>query len=841
MLKHRHPDVRLVVHGHFYQPPRESPWTDEVPVEPSAYPYHDWNERITAECYRPNTASRVLDPFGRIRSIVNNFEHTSFNVGPTLFAWMEGRHPEVHARILAADRSSAAAHAGHGNAIAQAFNHIILPLASERDRRTQVLWGLKEFQHRFRRPAEGLWLPETAVHAGTIDTLIDCKVSFTVLSPYQAWRVRVLAGGPWQEVANGRVDPKRAYRVFGQRPGPQGERRFLDVFFYDGPISRAVSFEHLLRNSDALAERLALAVVPAATEPQLVSVAVDGETFGHHEPFGDMCVAALVSEKVRPRGFRLMNYAEFLAETPPQHEVELQPGERGEGTAWSCAHGVGRWVRDCGCSTGAPPGWNQAWRGPLRAALDHLRNAVAQIFEARGARLFHDPWAARDDYVDIVLRPDDAAVAEAFFARHLSGEADHARRVEARKLLEAQRHAMAMYTSCGWFFADVTGIETVQNIRYAARCVQLTQEFAAEDLEGQLLAGLELARGNNGRDTGATIYRNWVAPEIRTARRAAGAYAIFRLLDVVSDTRQVHGFTMRDSAAESVDLLGHRACRGHLWLRDRRTGEETEMSYLALEYSPRNLRCFLAAADSDEHARLRQAVAALRPPLERPDLERGLSGLFGGPPLGIGDLLPDERRRIAELLAEERVAGLRQQYRGIFEENRHLLQDFADMQLELPNEIRVPCEFTLQADLEECARRLQPPFPAVALQELDDLVGCAARLGLRVNVEPVAGLLAAHLVHEMRQLLQDRSPRHFGAAGNLLAAGERLRLGIRRAEAEEILYDFLQRSVLGGIERAGELEPAEIDFTEAALRFAERLNFVVDDWRTRLHTARMST
>ncbi len=822
------PDSRLVIHGHFYQPPRENPWTDEVPVETSAGPYHDWNERIAAESYRPNTASRVLDGFGRIQSIVNNFEHLSFNVGPTLFAWLERHHPEVYLRILMADAASARARNGHGNAIAQAYNHLILPLATERDRKTQVLWGLREFQHRFKRPAEGLWLAETAIHAGTVETLIDCGVRFTVLSPYQAKRVRALPDGAWQDAGEGRIDPKKSYRIFSSRPAADGERRFLDVFFYDGPISRAVSFEHLLKSSDDFVGRLATAVVPGMREPQLISVAVDGETFGHHEPFGDMCVAALMTQKARARGFRTTNYAEFLAAMPPAYEVELQGGDDGEGTAWSCAHGVGRWARDCGCSTGAQAGWNQAWRAPLRSAFDGLRDAVAGVFEQRGGALFHDPWAARDEYIDLVLRPDEAAVAESFFGRHLKSTPDHAHRVEARKLLEAQRNAMAMYTSCGWFFADVTGIETVQCVRYAARCAQLMQGFASEDLEGRLLAALEQARSNNGRDTGATVYRNWVLPEVRTARRVANTHAIFRLLEVPSDARHMYGFTMRDGDDAPVEILGYRARRGHLWLRDRATSEETEVSYLALEYSPRNLRCFLRVMDADGHANLSRDLEALRPPLERADLERALGALYGGPPLGIGDLLQEERRRIAERLAAGRVASLRQQYRGIFKDSLHLLEDFADMQLELPPEIRVPCEFTLQTDLEEHAHRLSPPFSVDALAEIERLVALAWRLDLELALEPVVELESAHLRNEMRQLLEDRDPRHFESATNLLAACERLGLELRRAEAEELLFEFLQRYVTGGA-----APPISAPFVEAALAFAERLNFVVDTWRKR--------
>lgn len=826
---HRHPDVRLVLHGHFYQPPRENPWTDRVPREPSAHPYHDWNERIAAECYRPNTASRVLDAYGRIQTIVNNFEHLSFNVGPTLFAWLDRHAPELCARIVAADRASAAARSGHGNALAQAYHHSILPLCNARDRRTQVLWGLREFQHRFKRPAEGIWLPETAIDASTVETLVDCGVRFTILSPYQARRVRALPDGAWEGAAEGRIDPKRPYRIFSDRPGPHGERRHLDVFFYDGPISRAVSFEHLLRDSDDLAARLSLAVTPDAVAPQLVSMAVDGETFGHHEPFADMCIAAFATQKAGPRGFRLTNYAEYLALVPPQHEVELQPGDGGEGTAWSCAHGVGRWRRDCGCSTGAPAGWNQAWRAPLRQALDDLRDAVARAFEERGAEIFHDPWAARDDAIELVLRSDEAAVAETFFARHLRSPG-HEHRVAARKLLEAQRHAMAMYTSCAWFFADITGIETVQNIRYAARCVQLMQEFTGEDLEARLVQGLEAARSNNGRDTGATIYRNWVLPELRTARRAANAHAIFVHLDDAAERRDLYGFTLRDTEPERCEVLGHAARAGHLWLRHRRTFEETEISYLVFDYSPRNLRCYLATADAELHQSLRAQVDALRPPLEQPDLERCLAAIYGSPPLGIGDLLAHERRRIAERLAAGRVAGLRQQFRTVFEDSRHLLEDFASLGLELPAEIRVPCEFTLQADLADAAASLAQPIVLERLEAIESHVRLARRLGLRLDLEPVVHRLEGCLLAEMRALLRDAAPERFAAATQLLMTGDRLALSLRRAEAEEILHEFLQQHLVPRLQRA-DGDAAEAEYRDTALRFAERLNFVSEPWR----------
>jgi len=469
-----------------------------------------------------------------------------------------------------------------------------------------------------------------------------------------------------------------------------------------------------------------------------------------------------------------------------------------------------------------------------------LRDTVAQAFESRGADLFHDPWAARDDYVDLILRPDEAAAAESFFAKHLRATPDHAHRVEARKLLEAQRHAMAMYTSCGWFFADITGIETVQCIRYAARCAQLMQPFVSGDLEGRLLTALGQAKSNNGRDTGATVYQNWVQPEVRTARRVANTHAIFRLLDVGAETRTMYGYTLRDGDDTQVDILGYRARRGHLWLRDRATSEETEISYLAMEYSPRNLRCFLRVADADTHAALGRDVAALQAPLERTDLERALSGLYGGPPLGIGDLLPEERRRIAQRLGAGRVASLRQVYRGIFKDSLHLLEDFADMQLELPDEIRVPCEFTLQTDLEEAAEQLSAPYAPDSLAAIESLVALAWRLDLRLALERLADVESAHLRQEMWRLAVDRDPRHFEAATNLLAAGERLGLVLRRAEAEELVWEFLQRHVVPQLEAAA-AGTADAAFLEASLAFAERLNFLVDAWRAQLHPAPVRT
>jgi len=826
MPSSRRPDSRVVLHGHFYQPPRDSPWTEEIPEQPSAHPYHDWNERIYRECYRPNTASRVLDGFGRIRRIVNNFEHLSFNVGPTLLSWLETAHPETYRRILEADRRSCARRRGHGNGIAQAYHHSILPLANERDRRTQIRWGQRDFALRFGREAEGMWLPETAIHRGTVDALVECAVRFTVLSPYQARRVRPLAGGAWQEVGGGRIDARRPYLVRSSNGGT------LVVFFYDGPVSRAMAFEKLLHSADRLAERLALVVDPERAGPQLVSTAVDGETFGHHEPFADMCVASFCSDKAALRGFRLTNWGEILEELEPAHEVELETGEAGEGSAWSCAHGVGRWVRDCGCSTGAPPGWNQAWRGPLRQALDGLRDATAALFERHGAGLFHDPWEARDDFVDVATWPSDGDRLDAFLTAHLRPEAGKGKQVAALTLLEAQRHAMAMYTSCGWFFADVTGIETVQILRYAARCVELMRRVSGEDLEETLLAALERVRSNNGHDTGRTIYENWVRPDLRSAEHAVTARAVLGALDLAAGAKRFYGFQVEAEEESTAVLAGHGGRRGHLRLREERTQERREFSYLVLQYAPRLLACFTSAADRAAHEQLGRELGRLKKDLTRLELERVLTGHYGARPRGIGDLLAAERRHIATSLALERVAAARLHARALFDESVELLRDFADIGLELPEELRTPCELSLQVDLEAAAAALRPPFGGESTQRLRDVLRLAQELGLRLRLEPVAKSLSSLLREQTQQLSQRPDRFAFGAAQQLLALAEELQLRLDRTESEEHLHRLVERLVVAVASPSADLpEGAMLD---AALELAARLHFAVDEIRLRL-------
>ena len=496
-------EKQLVIHGHFYQPPRENPWTGVIDPELSAYPFANWNERIHAECYEPNTAVRVVDSSGEEHR-VNNYEHISFDFGPTLLTWLKRYRPETYSRILAADRVSVNSHRRHGNAIAHGYNHAILPLCNEHDRRTQIVWGLADFRYRFGREPESLWLPETACDDNVLGSLIDVGMKFVILAPQQVSRIRTDPTEAWQQVSAEMLDTSVSYKYFHH----DGSGRSIAVFFYDPVLARGIAFEDLLASSHVLAE--AFASRSRRVGP-LINVATDGESYGHHHKFGDLCLAYAVELDAPARGFNIRNYGEHLEEFPPQLEVQISEGETGEGSSWSCVHGVSRWIRDCGCHTGGETGWNQAWRGPLRAALDYLRDAAAGSFEMTRGELFVDPWAARDDAIELVL--DESASRERFVRAHAPRALSRDQELRALLFLEVQRNALLMYTSCGWFFSELAALEPVQILKYACRAIELIDDLKLPSPRARFLEILAEAKSNRKNlGNGADIYRRIVEP-----------------------------------------------------------------------------------------------------------------------------------------------------------------------------------------------------------------------------------------------------------------------------------------------------------------------------------------
>ena len=491
-------DKWVCIHGHFYQPPRENPWLESIEPQPSAHPYRDWNERITAECYRPNVAARVVDNSNQIIKIVDNYQRMSFNVGPTLMSWLEEHASDVHSALIEADRASMQRFGGHGSAMAQAYNHMIMPLASPRDRATQVRWGITDFIKRFGRTPEGMWLPECAANTASLEALAAEGIAFTVLAPRQArsWRP---PNGQWRTTP---IDPGRVYKC----ALPSGKS--IDLFFYDGGVSQAVAFERLLADGHQIVARMIGRGPAEGGEPTLCHIATDGETYGHHHRYGDMALAwALAQVEDGWNGTRLTNYAEYRACVPATWEVQLT-----EDSSWSCVHGIERWREDCGCNSGGRPGWNQRWRRPLRDALDWLREQAAGALDGVGRVLFHDPWAARDAYVEVLLDRTPAG-RDRFLSLQASHHLDTTERVRAFSLMEMARHAMLMYTSCGWFFDELSGIETVQCMQYAARVAELIEDIGGDPVQGELVNRFALARSNIAEEgDGRKVWAQRVRP-----------------------------------------------------------------------------------------------------------------------------------------------------------------------------------------------------------------------------------------------------------------------------------------------------------------------------------------
>ena len=672
----------LCIHGHFYQPPRENPWLEAIELQDSAYPYHDWNERITAECYAPNAASRILDGDGLIERIVNNYTRISFNFGPTLLAWMEERKPEVYRSIIEADELSRVRFSGHGSALAQPYNHIILPLANSRDKKTQIVWGLVDFERRFGRKAEGAWLPEAAVDLESLDLLAAEGILFTILEPGQA---------------NGPVDTTAPYRV----KLPSG--RSIAVFFYDGETSRAVAFEGLLSSGERFASRL-VSRFPEADGDRLVHIATDGETYGHHHRYGEMALSYALHH-VEANGLaRITNYGEYLAGHPPEREIEIR-----ENTSWSCAHGVERWRSDCGCHTGGQPGWNQAWRTPLREALDWLRDELAFRFEDEGGRYFADPWAARDRYLS--EKPAD---------------------IRALELLEMQRHAMLMYTSCGWFFNDLAGIETVQVLQYAGRAVQL----ARDGVEEGFLSRLEKARSNEGI-SGRELYEKHVRPAMVDLPQVAVHYAVTSLFQEYPNPARVYCYEVERQNGRTLQAGRARLSLGKARVTSSLTGESDFLSYGVLHFGDHNL-----------HAGVREVSDEATKAFEQGDLAQTIRLLdrdFGGVAYSLRSLFRDEQRRILDILLAGSVSDVENEMRDVILQHAPLMRFLHGLGTPLPKAFNAAAELVLNLDLKRALSTLDT-------EEVRRLLDQASALGVSLEIDGLSFALERALEERMDRL-----------------------------------------------------------------------------------------
>ena len=710
----------IVVHGHFYQPPRENPWLDAVEVQDGAAPFHDWNEKVTAECYAPNTAARRVDEKNRITGIVSNFEKISFDIGPTLFAWLARHRPDVCTSILEADAASARARGGHGNAIAHVYNHMIMPLATRRDKVTQVRWGIEDFRRRFGREPEGLWLPETAVDGETLEVLAEAGIRFTILAPHQARRVRPLGTDAWEPVTDG-VDPRHPYLW----RGPRGLT--LALFFYDGAIARAIAFGDALERSENLVSHLLRGFRNEGHAPQLVHCATDGESYGHHHRFGEMALVAAIERLEADPEVALTNYGAFLAAHPPAHEVEID-----ERTSWSCAHGVERWRADCGCRV--KPGSHQRWRKPLREALDWLRDQVDRFFEVRAAALFKDPWAARDAYVEVLLDPSGKRV-DAFLTEHARGPLEAAARGPARRFLEMQKNRLLMYTSCGWFFDDIAGLEPVQCLKYAAMAIHYYADLGGGHLETDFVRRLEGAPANAAefRD-GGDVYRRLIRPVVVDLPRVIAHYAITGLFEEYPDEAPCYAFRVARLDEVRREDHGTALRLGHVRADSTITGETREAMYAVLHLAGHDFSCGVLPYDAERYARLKADLVRRYERSSLTDVVRGMDEYFGQETFSLPHLFVEGRRLVVANVIRHVLDKHEETYRRVWEENRKLMHYLRQADVPIPDALALVARHVLEhgilAELEQADRLGAIPERALELHAE------AQALGLRLDLTP---------------------------------------------------------------------------------------------------------
>ena len=745
-------DAFVVIHGHFYQPPRENPWLEMIETEESAYPFHDWNERIAFECYRPNAHARIVDSQGKILEILSNYSSISFNFGPTLLPWLERRCPSVYQKILEADRDGIRQF-GHGNVLAQVYNHIIMPLASERDKETEVLWGIADFEKRFHRRPDAMWLPETAVNYPTLRVLVRYGMSYLILSPFQALRVRPFGGKRWVDVSQGRIDPTQPYRCFiKDTSGKKVSDQSIDIFFYDGMISKEVAFGDLLKDGNAFCERFGQAYQSLKKRPQLIHIATDGETYGHHKKFGDMALAYALREGFLSRGFEVINYGAFLKRFPPVYEVEIDEGPKGEGTSWSCAHGVGRWKEDCGCSTGGRAGWNQRWRKPLREALDLLRDELSLIFEKEGEKVFKDVWEARNGYIDVILDRSPENL-DRFFDRYGLKDLNGEGRIKGLKLLEMERHALQMYTSCGWFFADLSGLETIIVLQRAARATELAQEMTKKEVEKIFLDRLSEATSNLPEmGDGRQVCQRLVKPRSVTLDKVVNHYAIFSQFSQDEKERKIFSYRVERVNEERMEKDDSWWVLGQLRVASDTIPEPKEFFFGLIPSTKDIFRTWISEAREIDFDHLKEKSLQSLGGSED-EMAQTLTSLLGDHVLTIRDTFKEERQGILQKLIEKELKEHCQCYAELFDKTRQAVETLAKEGLEIPYEIRVAAEVTLSDRLLQEVKELKRDFKAtVERRQIDRILEEAREYGFRLRKEESIRILNEMLKGEMEAL-----------------------------------------------------------------------------------------
>lgn len=834
----------LTIHGHFYQPPRENPWLEEIEIQDSARPFHDWNERVSYECYEPNSVSRIVDDRNRILDIVNNYQKMSFNIGPTLLSWMEKYAPCSYRRIINADKESINIYNGHGCAIAQVYNHIIMPLANTNDKYTQAIWGIRDFQKRFGRSPEGIWLAETAVDAETLEVLIDLGIRYTILSPYQAQCVRKLNpenqnNEEWHDVSWGSIDPSQPYRYYVEGTD---NKKFIDLFFYDGAISKSVAFDFLLTDGEKFARRLLDGYSEERQRPQLVNIATDGESYGHHTKFGDMALSYVLGVKAKDLGFEITNYGEFLEMYPPEYEVDIKPV-----SSWSCSHGVGRWKDDCGCSTGALPGWNQKWRKPLRDALDYLRDELIKLCSAEGAKYYKDFWDARNKYIDVILDRSEENVNK-FLKENCISSFKMKDKTNALKLMEIQRFCMLMYTSCGWFFAEISGIETVQIMKYAARAIQLAGAFTKTNYEEKFTNILAKAKSNiEEYDNGKKIYEKFVKPSVVCIEHIVCHWAISSLYTKLSELDEIYCYKIKKTNYKVVTNGHAQLVMGRIEVTSKITYEKWDMGFAMLKTPDSEFYCSVKECTPDDTPEKMAAAAKLLTEtfMSNVLLEtlKGFEKHYSAKFYSLKDVLLDKRKTILDNVLKSRLTKVADTYEELYEELRTPVEHLAKLGMDIPDAFRVSAKFCLIKNLEELLANIHDFRNEEFLDEIKKIKENSDKFFINLNKSNSRVIIAKKLQSLIDELSQTMD---FKVADEIFAIFELIEilgLNVEIKVAQNIYFEKIYSKINLLIEHLETSKSKDKDRQIALmlLEVGKKLNINTDFYRPHIDKASLPT
>ncbi len=709
--------------------------------------------------------------------------------------------------------------------MAQVYNHIIMPLANEEDKQTQVKWGIKDFEARFGRKPEGMWLAETAADDDTLRVLVENGIKFTILSPYQAEKFKDIKSGEWIDVSWGNIDPARAYRYYiDSAPG-----KYIDLFFYDGAISRSVAFDNLLLDGNKFNKRLMEGVSNCRNFDQLVNIATDGESYGHHTKFGDMALSYVLKIKAKDSGFTITNYAEFLEKYPPKCEVKIK-----QPSSWSCSHGVGRWKEDCGCSTGGKAGWNQKWRKPLRNALDFLRDELVKIYEEHGVKYFDDVWAVRNNYIDVVLNRKENNVLRFQRENFKEGLSDF-ERVKAMELLEIQRQAMLMYTSCGWFFTELSGIETVQIMKYAARALQLAYRFTEKDIEGKFLEILSEAKSNipeygNGRD----IYERWVKPSIITVKQLACLWALSSLYEDFEDEEDVYCYSITRHSYKRVQCGSMTLITGYIDVKSKITLEKKEMMFALVQYAGGDFHCAIKEfSDDAEFNKIKNSIIKTFLTTSLTETIRALDEYFGKEYFTLKDIFIKERRKIIQILLRDKLNKFAENYRQIYLDGRGTIFHLQALGMNIPNEFKLSAEYTLSQKFNEIVSETHELFDENTLQTVRDINAEAKMLGITLDKDTSNDIYTKKLIKNLNRLVNSMERQQANVIMEIFHEIDELELHIDLKEAQNIYFNKVYVRIIEILEHP-EGTPDK-KFIQLLLDIGSRLNINTEFYKAKLN------